>query len=110
NVDWLLRKYKYDFKELRECLGDDDMLPDADPKVTHAKRFLDGPVDVASAGYSELIRVPGIGMKTARNIMSMRRGVRRLKREHLQRAGAILKRADPFVKVDGWRQKTLCAF
>ncbi|MFH1064106.1 MAG: radical SAM protein [Candidatus Woesearchaeota archaeon] len=110
NVDWLYRKYKYDFNELKEVLDDDSMLPDQDPKVTYAKKFIEQPVNIKEASYEELIRVPGIGLKTARNIMNMRQGAKRFKREHLHNAGAILRRADPFIKVDGWRQRTLACF
>jgi len=107
NVDWLYRKYNYEFNELKEVLNDDGMLPDEDPKVTHAKRFLSKPVEVESANYDELLRVPGIGPKTAKTIISNRQNIGTLKREHLQQMGVILDRADPFIKVDGWTQRTL---
>ncbi len=110
NVDWLYRKYDYDFRELKELLDEDDMLPDQDPKVTHAKTFLDSPVDVKEASYKELIRIPGIGLKTAKRIVGSRKGMRSLKRRHLHEMGAILKRADPFIRVEGWTQRTLSGF
>jgi len=110
NVDWLFRKYRYDFKELKELLNDDEMLPNQDPKMTHAKMFLDNPVDVKDASYAELIRVPGIGLKTAKRIVAARKDFPRLKRQHLHEMGAILHRADPFIKVDGWTQRTITAF
>jgi len=110
NVDWLFRKYKYDFRELKELINDDDMLPNQDPKITHAQKFLERPVDISDASYKELIRVPGIGMKTARNIIRERKHARRFKRDNLHRCGVILKRADPFIKVEGHTQKTLCSF
>ncbi len=108
NVDWLYRKYHYDFKELKEVVGDDGMLSDEDPKVTHAKKFLGKPVDVQAASYDELLRVPGIGPKTANNILKART-VKELRREDLYNAGAIIERADPFIKVNGWTQQTLKA-
>ncbi|MFC1755360.1 radical SAM protein [Thermoproteota archaeon] len=105
NVDWLYRIYGYQMKELKEILVD-DFLPNQDPKIAHAKIFLDNPVDINTASQKELIKVPGIGPKTARNII-IRRKERTLKRQHLHQAGAIMKRADPFIRVDGWTQKTL---
>ena len=105
NVDWLYRIYKYDMKEIKDILID-NMLPNEDPKVAHAKIFLNRPVDINTATQKELIRVPGIGSKTARNII-IRRKDRQLRRQDIHRAGAILKRADPFIKVNGWSQKTL---
>jgi predicted DNA-binding helix-hairpin-helix protein len=111
NIDWLFRKYKYDFRELKELLNDNQMLPNQDPKMTHARKFLNKPVDIDQASRDELLRVPGIGPKTAKNIIKLRHQKKnRLKREHLHNAGAIMKRADPFLKVNGWRQKTLGGF
>jgi predicted DNA-binding helix-hairpin-helix protein len=110
NVDWLYRKYNYGFNEIKEVLNDDGMLPNEDSKVTHAKRFLNKPVEVEVANYDELLRVPGIGPKTAKTIISERQNICTLKREHLQQMGVILDRADPFIKVNGWTQRTLQAF
>jgi predicted DNA-binding helix-hairpin-helix protein len=110
NVDWLYRKYNYEFKELRELLGDNEMLPNEDPKITHARKFLNSPVEVESADYAELLRVPGIGPKTAGRIVAIRNDVRQLKREHLAEAGVIMERADPYLKVNGWVQKTMEAY
>lgn len=110
NVDWLFRKYNYKFNELKECLDDNKMLPNEDPKVTHAKKFLTKPVDVQEADKEELLRVPGIGPKTAKNIINARRYDVPLKRRHLRRAGTILKRAEPFIKVGGWSQRQLSSF
>ena len=108
NIDWLYRKYNYDFAELKELLTG-DMLPDEDPKMVHARKFLNSPVDVQSASSEELLRVPGIGPKTAKKIVEIRQK-RELRRENLYQAGAIMKRADPFIKVNGWAQKTLTGF
>lgn len=112
NIDWLFRKYKYDFYELKELLDGNQMLPNDDPKLVHARKFLDRPVDVSEASKEELLRVPGIGPKTAMNIIRIREQNKShtLKREHIHRAGAIMKRADPFIKVNGWTQRTLAAF
>jgi len=110
NVDWLYRKYNYNFNEIKEILNDNGMLPNEDPKTIHAKKFLCSPIDINSATQDELLRVPGIGPKTAKNIVELRKSTPELKREHLHDAGAILHRADPFIKVNGWSQRTLAAF
>ena len=107
NIDWLYRIYNYKFKELKELLKD-EMLPNQDPKITHANLFLDKPVEIEHADYDELIRVPGIGPKSARNIIThCSKRKKELRRSDLQKAGAILKRADPFIKVNGWTQTKL---
>ncbi|MBU2560769.1 MAG: radical SAM protein [Nanoarchaeota archaeon] len=110
NVDWLFRKYNYDFNEVKELVDDNGMLPDKDPKLTHAERFIEKPVDVKEASYEELIRVPGIGLKTAKCIVAAREGFPKMGRRHLHQMGVIMHRADPFIKVDGWTQKALTAF
>ena len=68
NVDFLLRLYGTKLKEVKEILND-EMLPRQDPKLEIAKKFLDH-VDVREASYEELIKVPGIGLKTAQNILN----------------------------------------
>ncbi len=109
-MDWLYRKYNYEFNEIKELLDDKEMLSDEDPKVTHARKFLNSPVKVENADYAELLRVPGIGPKTARRIVAMRSDFPRLKREHLAQVGVIMERADPYLKVNGWVQKTIGAY
>jgi predicted DNA-binding helix-hairpin-helix protein len=105
NTDWLLREYPFKLEEVREILVD-EMLPNQDPKMLLAKQFFDSPVDVNEASYEELLRIPGIGPKTAKKLMS----ARRIDRKALHQAGVILKRADPFIKVNGWNQSSLSAF
>jgi predicted DNA-binding helix-hairpin-helix protein len=115
NIDWLYRVYKYNFSDLKEILVD-EMLPDSDPKVLYAQRFLEGPVDVSMAEYEELIKVPGIGIKTAKKIIKNRnnsgkfRSRTTISREKLAEMGVVLRRADPFIKVNGWSQRRLGDF
>ncbi|MFC2154062.1 radical SAM protein [Candidatus Altiarchaeota archaeon] len=111
NTDWLLRKYRLPFNEIKEILDDDGFLPQEDPKLAHAKKFLDDPVDVDEASYEELIRVPGIGLIGARRIISYRKcRIKKLKRREIHKAGVVLKRAEPFLKINGHVQKTLGEF
>jgi predicted DNA-binding helix-hairpin-helix protein len=100
-ADLLMRSYGMGAEEL--SFTDEGRLPTTvDPKMAHAlnhpERF---PVEVNSATYEELIRVPGIGPLSAKRLLSRRR--ERLIRDPREIAlcGAILKRAAPFVLLNG---------
>jgi len=108
NADWLLREYDYKLGEIKEIL-EDGMLPDKDPKLAIAEKTLTEPVVVEDASYEELIRVPGIGLKTAQKIIEIREN-RRLNSKILKRNRVIMSRAAPFIKVNGAIQKRLEAF
>ncbi len=109
-ADWLLRRYHFHIKELKEILKDDENLPKGDPKIYLAKRFFEdrGPLDPNHASYKELLRVPGIGHTSARRIMNLQRERFHItSRKQLHNIGVVLKRADPFLKINGKTQKTL---
>jgi predicted DNA-binding helix-hairpin-helix protein len=99
-ADWLLRFYKFAPGEIIE--GEDGFLETGlDPKTAWALRHLDFfPVEVNSADYDELLRVPGIGAKTGRRIIETRRS-RSLSFDNLRRLGVVLKRARYFITASG---------
>ncbi|QQS04363.1 MAG: putative DNA modification/repair radical SAM protein [Fibrobacterota bacterium] len=95
-ADWLMRFYKFQFDELVDDLHP-DLDPDLDPKAAwalrHPERF---PVDVNRADLETILRVPGVGVRSAKLIVEGRRhGAVRM--EHLKRFGVVLKRARPFL-------------
>jgi putative DNA modification/repair radical SAM protein len=98
-ADWLLRFYHFTASEI---LDDSPFLdPHIDPKTAWAIRHLDFfPVEINSADYEVLLRVPGIGAKTARRIIETRRS-RSLSFDNLRRMGAVLKRARYFISAGG---------
>lgn len=106
NVDFLMRQYNFDFKEFSTIM-DDGMLPNEDPKLALAKHERIR-VDVNETNYNELIRVPGIGPKTAKKILEFRGKIKRY--EELHKLGAFINKAKPFLNVDGKRQKMLFEF
>ncbi len=106
NADFLLRDYGYAPKEIFSIM-DDGMLPFGDPKMEIAKASFDGPLDINEASYEELIRVPGIGPRTARKILD-NGNVQKL--GDLHRLGGWTKRAEPFIKINGRHQSMLCDF
>ena len=99
-ADWLLRYYHF---RAEEILDEDspDLDPRLDPKCTWALRHLEFfPVEVNRADYEALLRVPGVGVKSARRILAARR-VGPLTFEGLKRLGVVLKRAQYFLTCSG---------
>ncbi len=113
NADFLIRQYGYEASEFNDIM-EGGMLPNKDPKAALALAHFDGPLDINEAGYDELIRVPGIGPKTAKRIVDAQaRGAssgRITKYEQLKELGGWVERAKPFIEIDGKRQTMLCEF
>jgi len=107
NADFLIRDYGYKLKEFDSIMGN-GMLPREDPKLALAILNFDGPIDINQASYEELIRIPGIGLKTAKKIIAKKEKIR--KYEDLHRLGGWVKRAKPFIEIDGKRQTRLIEF
>jgi len=99
-ADWLMRFYHFSAGEI---LSEDEPFLDQhiDPKTAWALRHLDFfPVEINRADYETLLRVPGIGAKSARRIIETRRS-RSLSFDGLRRLGAVLKRARYFTTCGG---------
>ena len=99
-ADWLLRYYGFETKEL---LSEDkpDFNVFLDPKCDWALRHLDlFPVEIMRADYQALLRVPGIGYKSAQRIVRARR-LGSLDYEALKKMGVVLKRAVYFITCKG---------
>ncbi len=99
-ADWLLRFYGF---RAEEILTDD--LPfldlDLDPKCAWALRHMDRfPVEVMRADYESLLRVPGLGQKSAEKIVQARRHGG-LTFDVLKKIGVVLKRARYFILCNG---------
>lgn len=99
-ADWLLRYYGFNAGEL---LSEDKPFFDAriDPKCDWALRHLgDFPVEINTASYDKLLRVPGIGPLSVKKIMETRRHCR-ITFEMLKRMRVVLKRAQYFITCNG---------
>lgn len=100
-ADWLLRFYGFDAGELLDDTHP-DLDPYLDPKCSWALNHLElFPVDVNRCEYEMLLRVPGIGVKSALRIRLARRTAR-LRLEDLKKLGVVLKRAQFFIVCDGY--------
>ncbi|MBE9593563.1 MAG: helix-hairpin-helix domain-containing protein, partial [Proteobacteria bacterium] len=75
---------------------------------SRAQATFESPLDINEASYDELIRVPGVGPKTARKIVESK--VKITKYEQLHELGEWIKRAKPFIEVGGKRQSMLGEF
>jgi predicted DNA-binding helix-hairpin-helix protein len=70
---------------------------DVDPKLGWALRHPEFfPVDINSASYEEILRVPGIGVKSAMLIVNSRR-FNRITSYHLKKMGVVMKKAKYFI-------------
>ena len=95
-ADWLLRFYGFTAGELFGK-GTPNLDPDLDPKVTWALRNLDQfPIEVNTASYGMLMRIPGIGDTSARRIIRQRRFAA-VRFEDLKKMGVVIKRAKYFL-------------
>ncbi len=99
-ADWLLRFYHFRVDELLDPLRPDLDL-EVDPKCAWALNHLDRfPVELNKADLETLLRVPGIGVRSARKIIAARR-CKRLQIEDLRSLNLVMKRAGWFVTCDG---------
>lgn len=106
-MDWLYRIYHFSPGEIENAFDELGFLSNSDPKVAIASEVLDLAVDPSSASYAELIRVPGIGPRSAHRILAFRKHNRISNREDLANLGVRIRRAGPFLKINGWREATL---
>ncbi len=99
-ADWLLRFYDFSASEL---LTEDkpyfnlSMDPKCDWALRHLEQF---PMEISKADYASLLRVPGIGVKSARRIVAARRH-HSLDFDALKKLGVVLKRAGYFITCNG---------
>ena len=99
-ADWLLRFY--DFRA-DEILNEKDPFVDPylDPKTNWAiKNSHFFPIEINKASHKELLRVPGIGVTSAKRIV-MTRKYSTIRYEHLKKLGIVIKRAKYFITVNG---------
>jgi predicted DNA-binding helix-hairpin-helix protein len=95
-ADWLMRFYGFNANEIV-----DDSYPnldlEIDPKLAWALRHPESfPVDLNKADYALILRVPGIGVKSAKLIVSSRR-YSRITTSVLKKMGVVLKKAQYFI-------------
>ena len=99
-ADWLLRFYGFQAGELLSADRPNFNLF-VDPKCDWAVRHLElFPVEINTASYADLLRVPGIGVKSAKRIVYARKH-NILDFNALKKMGVVLKRAHYFITLNG---------
>lgn len=95
-ADWLLRFYQFKVDEIvNDAYPDLDL--EVDPKLSWALRHPElFPLDINRADYEMILRVPGIGVKSAKLIVTSRRYAR-LGTEQLKKIGVVMKKAQYFI-------------
>jgi putative DNA modification/repair radical SAM protein len=99
-ADWLLRFYGFSAEEI---LSDDmpNLDESFDPKTAWALRHPEFfPVEINRADYATLLRVPGIGVTSARRIIAARR-FSVITPEGMKKIGVVMKRAKYFITCSG---------
>jgi putative DNA modification/repair radical SAM protein len=105
--DWLMRFYGFEPEEIGAAT-EAGMLPlDIDPKLAWALKFRDRfPVDVNRAERESLLRVPGLGTKAVRTILSARRH-RTLRLDDIAWLTVSIAKLRPFIVTADWRPTLL---
>ena len=104
-ADWLLRFYGYDVQEITSPTHPNLDL-EIDPKLSWALRNRGSfPVDVNRASKEMLLRIPGVGVRSVKRILSARRH-HQLRFEDLGRLGISLKKCSPFLITVDYHPKT----
>ncbi|MCL1956893.1 MAG: putative DNA modification/repair radical SAM protein [Fibromonadales bacterium] len=95
-ADWLMRFYGFSYDEILDK-NNPWLDPEFDPKMAWALRHPEFfPIDLDFASYEEILRVPGVGVKSAKFIVHSRR-FGKIRLEHLKKIGVALKRAKFFI-------------
>jgi len=95
-ADWLMRFYQFRYDEI---LDEQNLFldPNMDPKLAYALRNPQlFPIDINKASYEMILRVPGVGVRSAKLIVANRR-FGQVTFDHLKRMGVALNRAKYFI-------------
>ena len=95
-ADWLMRFYQFTVDEIVDE-ADANLDLEVDPKLAWALRHPEQfPVDINRDDYEKILRVPGIGVKSATLIVNARR-FNRITSYHLKKIGVVMKKAKYFI-------------
>lgn len=102
-ASFLLRDYGFDLEDL-PFSADENLPLQTDPKLAWAEmNLVHAPVEINRASKRELMRVPGIGPKSADSILNARRMGSLRDLTALRKLGIVAARAAPFLLLDGRR-------
>lgn len=96
-TDWLMRFYGFEVTELLNTRNP-HLDTDIDPKLSWALRNMEQfPIDINTADYRLILRVPGIGVNSAQKIVQARK-FGRLRSDQLRKIGIAYNRAKHFIR------------
>ncbi|MCH4090970.1 putative DNA modification/repair radical SAM protein [Acetobacter sp.] len=102
-ADWLFRFYGFQFQEITESRPDGMLDLEVDPKLSWA---LDNraifPVDINQASRELLLRVPGLGPRSVKVLLTTRRH-KTIRLDDLERLRVSLRKIRPFITTPDWR-------
>ncbi len=102
-ADFLIRDYGFTQDEL-VFDSQENLITQIDPKMAWAKQHLcEQPVEINRASRGELLRIPGIGLKSVQNIIQSRRHQTIRDSCSLKRLGVNMRRVNDFILLDGQR-------
>jgi predicted DNA-binding helix-hairpin-helix protein len=103
-VDFLFRQYHWKREDI-VFQNDGNLSLKYDPKMiwaqSHPEIF---PIEINQAGLEELLRIPGVGPRSAKRILASRRQGKLQDLRDLRNFGAATKRAAPYVLINGRAQ------
>jgi len=109
-ASFLLRDYGFTLEDL-PFEGSGTLPLESDPKTAWAKTHLTHhPIEINQASHLELLRIPGIGPKSAKTIISARRHHRLNDLSTLGKLGILAKKASPYILLDGKRPERQLVF
>ena len=99
--DFLLRQYRFSFQDIFFDTGGNLDL-DLDPKLAYALNHPEiYPLEINRVSYTQLLKIPGIGPRSASRILRLRREQRLIDPRELKNAGVVTKRALTFLTLNG---------
>jgi predicted DNA-binding helix-hairpin-helix protein len=105
-ADWLYRFYSFSIDEIVND-NNPNLDLEVDPKLGYALRNPSiFPIDINKADYEMILRVPGIGPRSAQQIVLARK-YRKLNTSHLKKIGVVLKRAQYFITCNELKPMTV---
>jgi predicted DNA-binding helix-hairpin-helix protein len=103
-ADWLMRFYEFQLEDL-VLQQDANLSLDLDPKMVAAlKNREQFPLEINTAPFKSLLRIPGVGPTAAKRIWRVRREHRFTDLNELKNVGVVVKRAKPFILLNGRKQ------
>jgi putative DNA modification/repair radical SAM protein len=100
-ADFLIRKYGFSIDEI-PLDEKGNLFLNNDPKMEWARKHPEFfPIEINEAEREELLRVPGIGPVSAKRILKLRARKRITSIDNLKSIGVVVKRAAPFILVNG---------